>query len=208
MRADRAYIAGIGTTGVLVASAVLLLAVVSTLVAFRGWPGTDVADDIGNLVVGGSERPLAVQEGPARVAREAAPAAGAVAESPAPGTAAAAAAPAPEPAAPAARPPSPIVFLPPRRGQTQFRAEARLEQRSNAELAPSDRARGSDGLLPETPVSAQIERVTTGLGDATQNVTDGLGRTVGGLSPPVGATLVDTGRLLADLLRALGQPRR
>src|ERR687893_1741403 len=87
MRASRAYIAGFGTTGVLVGSALLLLVVVSTLVAFQGWPGTGFADDIGSLVVDEPER-LPV-EGPVQVALNAAPAAAAVAQAPAPGTAAA-----------------------------------------------------------------------------------------------------------------------
>ena len=210
MRADRAYIAGIGTTGVLVASALLLLAVVSTLVAFRGWPGTDLVDDIGNLVVGESERPLAVQ-GPARAALEAAPAAGAVAENPAPGTAAAAAAaaaaPAPRPTRPSARPDG--VIRPPSDPNAGFREEARLVPRgdgqdggSRGELAPN----GS--LLPETPVSGELQRVTSGLGTATQGITDDLGQTVGRVSPPVGETLTDVGRLVADIVRGLGQPRR
>ena len=84
MRAYRAYIAGVGTTGVLVASAVLLFAVVSTLVAFRGWPGSDLTDDMSNLVVDEPKR-LAV-DGPVQVAQNAAPAAAAVAGSPTPGT--------------------------------------------------------------------------------------------------------------------------
>jgi hypothetical protein len=207
MRADRAYIAGLGTTGVLVGSALLLLAVVSTLVAFRGWPGTDVAEDIGNLVVGDSERPLAVQDGPARVAREAAPAAGAVAETAAPGTAAAASAPAARTTAGSSRT-RPRTIVPPRE-RVVFRDDGRLEQQgSTTEPNPlSDRA-GPGSLLPQTPVSAEVQRVTSGLGDATQGLTDGLGQTVGQLSPPLGDTLTDTGRLLADLLRALGQAPR
>ena len=50
--------------------------------------------------------------------------------------------------------------------------------------------------------------MTSGLGTATQGLTDNLGQTVGGISPPVGATLTDLGRLLADIVRGLGQPRR
>ncbi|MGH2848907.1 MAG: hypothetical protein ACRDL0_23390, partial [Thermoleophilaceae bacterium] len=39
MKATKAYIAGLGTSGVLIASFLLLLAVVSAIVAFRGFPG-------------------------------------------------------------------------------------------------------------------------------------------------------------------------
>jgi hypothetical protein len=39
MRARAAYISSLGTTGILLAAAVLMLAIVSALVAFRAWPG-------------------------------------------------------------------------------------------------------------------------------------------------------------------------
>lgn len=206
MRPDRAYIAGLGTTGVLVASAILLLAVVSTLVAFRGWPGTDFTEDIGNLIVGDTARRVALQDGPARVAREAAPAAGAVAETAAPDTAARTAAPAATAPQPARRGPSQSNVAPRRR--SDIPDESRLQPGVDIGGVLAEGSPSADTLLPGTPVDDEVQRVTAGLGDATQGVTDGLGQTVGTLSPPLGATLVDTGRLLADILRALGQPRR
>jgi hypothetical protein len=39
MRARVAYISSLGTTAILVTAALLMLAVVGTIVAFRGWPG-------------------------------------------------------------------------------------------------------------------------------------------------------------------------
>jgi hypothetical protein len=80
MRASRAYIASFGTAGVLIASSVLLLLVVSTIVAFRGWPGDDIAKGIRGLVVdkGGSSSSTAR---PAR-AESATPAAAHVASKP------------------------------------------------------------------------------------------------------------------------------
>jgi hypothetical protein len=39
MRARVAYISSLGTTAILVAAALLMLVVVGTIVAFRGWPG-------------------------------------------------------------------------------------------------------------------------------------------------------------------------
>jgi hypothetical protein len=44
VRATRAYIASLGTTGVLIASSLLLLALVSAIVAFRGWPELEAAE--------------------------------------------------------------------------------------------------------------------------------------------------------------------
>ena len=74
MPAVKGYITSLGTMGILVSGALVLLAVVGALIAFNGWPGVGGDQEIGSLVV----------DGPERIAREAAPAAGAVAESPAP----------------------------------------------------------------------------------------------------------------------------
>lgn len=54
MARRRALIAGLGTTGVLVALALLLLAVVGALLAFRGWPGDGVVDDADGLSLDGA----------------------------------------------------------------------------------------------------------------------------------------------------------
>src|SRR4051812_41001126 len=72
MRATRAYIASLGTAGVLVASSALLLVVVSTLVAFNAWPGGDAVTGLKGLVVDDDQSSLALT-GPARVAADAAP---------------------------------------------------------------------------------------------------------------------------------------
>src|SRR4051812_4143026 len=87
VRATRAYIASLGTTGVLVASSALLLVVVSALMAFNAWPGGDPISGIKGLVVDNREPSLQLT-GPARVAADAAPAAAAVAAAPPVGTAA------------------------------------------------------------------------------------------------------------------------
>jgi hypothetical protein len=51
VKASRAYIAGLGTTGVLIASFLLLLIVVSAIVAFRGAPGEASNDGLDRLDV-------------------------------------------------------------------------------------------------------------------------------------------------------------
>jgi hypothetical protein len=53
---SRAYIAGVGTTGVLVGFALLMLTVVSALVAFRGWPGDTVVEGAGAVTVDQADR--------------------------------------------------------------------------------------------------------------------------------------------------------
>jgi hypothetical protein len=205
MRASRAYIAGFGTTSVLVASALLLLAVVSALVAFRGWPGAGFAENISSLVVDEPQR-LAV-EGPPQVALNAAPAAAAVAGSPAPGTAAASTG-TTTPAVADVRS-APVATVSP--VGTEGGANLRdippdPENSPPVDRTPADEPRG--GLLPETPLSPQVNRITGGLGDTTQGLTDNLGNTVGGINPQLGQTVTDTGRMLAELVRGLGRPRR
>ena len=49
LKASRAYLAGIGTTGVLIGSFVLLLTVCSALVAFRGVPGQATNGDLSSI---------------------------------------------------------------------------------------------------------------------------------------------------------------
>lgn len=202
MRASRAYIAGFGTTSVLVASAVLLLAVVSALVAFQGWPGTGFGEDTGTLVVDEPER-LTVER-PLQVALGASPAA-AVASSPAPDTAAAATPTRSPAAAPADVRRAPVLPLLPRapdEGDAGFLDEPPPPEASDT----PDPDQLAGGLLPETPLTSQVNRLTQGLGDTTQGVTDGLGSTVGSLNPQLGLTLTEAGRLLAELLRSLGRP--
>src|SRR4051794_19192469 len=84
MRTTRAFIAGLGTTGSLVAAAVCLLVVVGAVVAFNGWPGAGLGNRIDKLVVDDSGRaavPLG-RTGPAAVAAGATVAAATVAPAP------------------------------------------------------------------------------------------------------------------------------
>jgi len=67
LRATRAYITGIGTTGLLVASALLSLAVMSAFVAFNGFPGQDVQDPIGTLLLQEKQAPVSVPAKPVHV---------------------------------------------------------------------------------------------------------------------------------------------
>src|SRR3954470_6700182 len=70
MRARPAYISSLGTTAILVAAALLMLAVVSAIVAFRGSPGSATGDG------GVQSVPLAAHGGAERAAlvrREAPP---------------------------------------------------------------------------------------------------------------------------------------
>jgi hypothetical protein len=62
VKASRAYIASLGTSGVLIAFFLLLLAVVSAIVAFRGYPGEASNDGLDRLDVRGSRQAAAVSQ--------------------------------------------------------------------------------------------------------------------------------------------------
>jgi hypothetical protein len=82
MRTKRAFIAGLGTTGSLVAAAACVFLVASAVIAFNGWP-SGFADRVGNIFVN-DEPPVAWdQPGTLAVAAGAGAAAGAVAATPA-----------------------------------------------------------------------------------------------------------------------------
>jgi len=51
VRAARAYLAGLGTTGSLPAGSALMFMVASALVAFHGWPHLAVQPSTGEVVV-------------------------------------------------------------------------------------------------------------------------------------------------------------
>jgi hypothetical protein len=63
MRARAAYISSLGTTTILIVAAVLMLALVSALVAFHGWPGTAVGSEVRSV-------PLAPREAAATHVRK------------------------------------------------------------------------------------------------------------------------------------------
>lgn len=195
MRAPKAYIAGFGTTTVLVSSALLLLAVVSALVAFKGWPGAGAAEDVANLVV---EDTKSVDE-PVQVALNASPAVAAVASVPAPGTAAAGAGAVTPAGSLDARVPAGIIG-----GGGGLRDVPQVAGDPGAPLPTSE---PSGGLLPETPVSGEVRRLTDGLGDTTQGLTGDLGNAVRPLNPGAGQLLTNAGGALSELLRDLGEPR-
>jgi hypothetical protein len=67
LRATRAYITGFGTTGLLIAAAFMTLFVMSAYVAFNGFPGQDVENPIGKLVLQEQPAPVSVPAQPVQV---------------------------------------------------------------------------------------------------------------------------------------------
>lgn len=192
VRASRAYIAGFGTSTVLVASTLLLFLVVSALVAFKAWPGSGLADAVSSLLVDDG-RPGLIVDGPTQVALDAAPAAAAVG---------AAAVPAGPPASggvagvAASSPAAPPVTS----GGGGTPRSVIGGSRGTQVVAG-----GGPSQAPSQPTSGGS--LVDGVGGTTEGLTDGIGRTVGGLNPALGDAVTDTGKALSDLVQGVdGQP--
>lgn len=204
MRASRAYIAGFGTTSVLVSATLLLFLVVSALVAFKAWPGSGITDALGALVVDDS-RPALTVDGPTQVALDAAPAAAAVgtADIPVSAPAGAGAVAAGGPLSGTA-PVAPPVTNGGGGSPRSVTGVGRGTQPPAAGTPSQQPAQPGAGAAPGGNGANGLGGVTNGLGDTTQGLTDGLDQTVSGVNPELGKTVTDTGQALSDLVSGLG----
>jgi hypothetical protein len=71
MSVNRAYITSLWTTGILVASSLLVLALTSAIVVFKGWPGSGANAPVDRVTIGSPaakvlERPVSPQAGHSR----------------------------------------------------------------------------------------------------------------------------------------------
>ncbi len=209
MQARKAYISSLGTTGVLIASSLLLLAVVGALVAFDRWPNQASAD------------PLTVQvarEAPDTVRRSAA------------GHSAARGAALPARVREGLRSDAALRQVAARAGRVERRAGGTGDSRSTAshsvlsgyqapDSVPGSAATGSlvadggatggsvpgaaapdppTGVLPQLPGALAPSE-----GGAVTGTTDAVAGTVEGLSPSVGETVRDTGTIVDGTASAL-----
>jgi translation initiation factor IF-2 len=189
MRATKAYIASLGTTGVLLAASLLMLAVVSAVVAFDRWPGAGVTTRVPTLVL--TDRPAAIRVG----AHSLAPAVTPAARRAATGVAA------PRRAATVA----PTVGVRPLTGTTRPAAPA----------APAAPAPAAPALpkAPPVPSPQDIPQLISNPGttasqvaDAGQSVTDAAGVSVGRVSPELGGAVAGAGQAVAQTVKQLPLP--
>ena len=212
MRATKAYIASLGTTGVLLASALSLLAIVGAIVAFNGWPTGGVGDDIRRLVVGDEEAsslsPGAVS---AAVDSASATADGVVTDEPlgpdvdavvadfVPPSSLGPSTPGGTPDGGAPGPGAPDVGGPGTGAPTTGAPGG-----GGTGVEPVDQIVGSlpsvPGLNPSNGTLLSTEPLTNGLSDTVNGTTDRLGGAVGG---PLGQTVDQAGDNLTDLVRGL-----
>ena len=207
MRATRAYLVGLGTSGVLLAGVVTLLLVASAVVAFRGAMPATIAAGIRDLVLEDPAPGLRL-DGPARTAARAAPAAAGVG------------------AARAAAPGGGLVgtsggeatggsgTAPARPGPKNPAGPGPKNENGGRDSAPSGPTgqTGSGASSPPAPSAAAPARrpvadLNQGGGDTVGGVTGGAGETVAQVSPELGKTVGETGEGVGDVARGLDVPR-
>ena len=189
MRATKAYIASLGTTGLLLAFSASLLVLVGTLFAFDAWPGADIRDAVESVLVDDDEDGLRIT-GPEQVALDAAPAAVAVAsvtalDTPGFGDAGTGAG-----------------------GSGGFAGGGDDPGNAGGGFdGGGGGGLGDGGVLPGDgdPGSGPIgtDDGTNRIADSTEQLTGSLGDTVGQVSPELGNTVSETGQALSDIVRDL-----
>jgi hypothetical protein len=190
MRATKAYIASLGTTGVLLAASILMLAVVSAVVAFDRWPDGDISTRVQTLVLDENAAPIPVSTHSA--ARSATPHAGSGARVPtqrsvttggtdivrqrfSAGT-----------TTPDGTPARPLAALPP------------------AATKPAQPVQ--DTATPIVDAVSNPSTTASRLADGAQAVTDAAGGSVGRVNPQVADAVAGTGQAAADTVRQLPLP--
>jgi hypothetical protein len=213
MRATKAYIAGLGTTGILITCFTLLLTVGSALVAFQGWPGAAAGGGLERVVVKNRAERDTAQSRQHRTTRRPGPAGARRAEratgrSVRDGRQVSLQ----RPALPRTGGLAPAMDDRPGSGQAGGRP-------GPAAGAPANTGGGSRRTQEPAPapdvgntveqttggVSDAVQGTTGGLGDAAQGAADGLGDAVGGVSPGLGETVSGSGEAAGQVVDGAGQ---
>ncbi|HYH59498.1 MAG TPA: hypothetical protein VD790_09795 [Thermoleophilaceae bacterium] len=203
MRATRAYITSLGTTGLLLAFSASLLLVVGTLFAFDAWPGASIRDAVDSVMVDEDEPAFAVA-GPEQVALDAAPAAAAVATIGGPGD---------DPDGLTTDDGTPVPTG--GNGDASFTPGAPTggDTGGSDDLnGPTATNNGSGGTpaAPSTPTAPDpvgqaldSRRSTNHLADATEQITNNLGNGLSNVTPNLGEAVSETGENLSEIVRGL-----
>jgi hypothetical protein len=189
MKATKAYIASLGTTGVLLAASVLMLAVVSAVVAFDRWPGGSVQSPAQTLILS--------DEAPAiRVSANSS---------------------APSATRGAARTAAPSGAARPRLGANNRGVPGqRFTTARPGGGAPAVTAPAVPPVLPKAPdvpaPGAILDPIsnpgtaTSQVADGTQAITDQAGLSVGRVSPDVGNVVAGGGQQVSQTIREIPVP--
>jgi hypothetical protein len=193
MKATKAYIASLGTTGVLLGASLLMLAVVSAVVAFDGWPTGNASTRVQTLVL--SEKPAAI-----RVSA----------------TATAQASPTAAPARALAR--VPTVAIPRVRNVQNVAGQRVAGGGPSTPAQPGDLGKVLPPAVasPLEPVQKTADPIINGISnpattaaqvaDGAQSVTEAAAGSAGRISPQLGGAVAGAGQTAAETLRALPLP--
>jgi hypothetical protein len=214
MRATKAYIAGLGTTGILITCSVLLLTVGSALIAFEGWPGVASGDGLERVVVknqaersaGQTRHRSTTQLGGAAAGRRAERAAEHSPRRIRQGS---------------VRRAEPSRRLGPAPATDDGSSSGPPAGQPNSGAGDARTSAGGGGKRTQAPAQAPdvgntVEQATGGLGDTAENTAGGLGDTVqgttgelgdavGGVSPGLGETVSGTGDAAGQAVDGAGQ---
>lgn len=206
MQAFKGYIAGISIMGLLVAGALVLLAVVSVIVAFNGWPGTGASDRQARVA------PPRPKPTPPEATPAAAPLVSALAVRPP--TRAASPRPAPPPASPPVDVPTGTAVAD---GDDDDQGPPNPATSASwvGDSSPPPPDRCSLTLPVEGPLRCPLETlieaeasIASGLArelnDATSQLTAGLAQSLGRVDPRLGQTITDVGGLCLGSCAASG----
>jgi hypothetical protein len=189
MKATKAYIASLGTTGVLLAASILMLAVVSAVVAFNRWPNGNVSTRVQTLVLREKAAPIRVSSHSA--AASATPLVRAVAALG---------------ATPAAGGGPSVLAVPRFNGGGGPGA-------GTAPSAPSAPALPAVPKAPSLPSASPLldpisnpGTATAQVADGVQSVTDSSGVSVGKVNAQLGQVVTQAGQTAADTVRAVPLP--
>ena len=186
MSASKAYLAGLGTTGVLLASAIALLFLVGALVGFDAWPGGNLGERVERVDVRPGEEAIGLAD--ALPTGETLPAAAGPITVTAGG-------------APAAAP----------RGGGGTTPVLGDRESGGVPPAPAPGGGGTgDGIVAPEPVGAitgidpgNPETARDVVADTTQQATQTLGGAVGTVSPEAGELVSGIGGGIADQIRSV-----
>jgi hypothetical protein len=189
MKATKAYIASLGTTGVLLAASILMLAVVSAMVAFDRWPGDSVQNPAQTLVL--SDKAPAIRVSAKTSGPSATPA--------------------------AARRAGAVRSATPRalRNSGDVAGQRFASPRVGG-AAPTTTAPAVPPVIPKTPSIPSPDNIltpisnpgtaTSQVADGAQAITDQAGISVGRVNPDVGNTVAGAGQQVSQAIRELPLP--
>jgi hypothetical protein len=192
MKATKAYIASLGTTGVLLGASLLMLAVVSAVVAFDRWPNGNVSTRVQTLV-------LSDQPAPIRVSARAVASPGSTPKAVSAPTRAAV--------------PRVVANNPGLNGERLAAGRTVTPPATDPgnKVAPALPADPLKNVRPTTdPIIDTISNPGTTAGrvaDGAQSVTDSAGVGLARISPQVGSTVAGAGQTAADSIRQLPLPQ-